>query len=130
MSWYSKTTVSDLEDIGNALVDIFPQSIRGSVGHSRWDNGRKVLHLDYWIASDTVGGKKIKAQGDLFFFIEWDSNCGDERKFAESDKEVFIRRVREIYKGKRLEMDSTVCEPIPAFRQPTPPSAPEKKGGV
>lgn len=86
-------TISDLEDIKDKLNLIFPDAIRGSVGKCRWDGRQKVLHLSYFIGSDTVGGYKVLAKGNLLYFIEWDTNCGDVELFAESDSCVFVSRL-------------------------------------
>jgi hypothetical protein len=69
------------------------------VAKSYWGKGIRTLHLDYWTASDTVGGTKIIGRDDLFYFIEWDTNSGDEYKFAESDIDEMVARVRRISKG-------------------------------
>ena len=89
--------VEDLEKIKTSLLDIFPDAIRGSVAKSHWGDGRKQLHLSYWVAPDTVGGLIVQATGNLLYFIEWDSNSGHTKLFAESDIDVFIARVRSNY---------------------------------
>jgi len=93
-------TVGDIEEVRAALLDIYPDAIRGSVAKSYWGAGRKQLHLDYWTSSDTVGGTIILGRDELFYFIEWDSNTGHEYKFAESDIDEMVARVRRMFKGE------------------------------
>jgi hypothetical protein len=87
-------TVRDLENIRESLLDIFPDAVRGSVAKTRWGDGRKQLHLSYWVAADTVGGLIVQATGNLLYFVEWDTNSGYTKLFAESDIDVFIERVK------------------------------------
>lgn len=107
-------TVSDLEEIKNHILHIFPDAIRGSIAKpnfsSRFHRGRKVLHLCYFVASDTIGGKIIQAKGDLFYLIEWDSNNGVEYIFAESDETVFIKRILAMFEGKKYNITKMVGE--------------------
>ena len=92
-------TVHDVELLREKLLDIFPDAIRGSVAKSYWGNGRKELHLQYWVTGDSVGGLIAHAVGDLIYLVEWDSGSSDSRKrlFAESDLTVFAERVRKEY---------------------------------
>ena len=106
-------TVSDIEEIRKSLLNIFPDAVRGSVAKSRWGNGRKQLHLCYWIASDTVGGLIVQAIGSLIYFIEWDTNSGYERLFAESDIDTFVERVKEMYIKEKHTISRTVSLPTP-----------------
>lgn len=89
--------VSDIEDIREQLLDIFPDAIRGSVAKSNWGNGRRQLHLSYWVAPDAVGGYMIEAKGDLYYFIEWDTSSGYEYKFAECEIKRMVLRVRGMF---------------------------------
>lgn len=98
-------TVEDIEEIREELKEIFPDAIRGSVAKSNWYCGRKQLHLSYWIGSDTVGGYIVQAKGNLFYFIEWDTNNGVEYKFAESDKEIMINRIRKMFNNRICYID-------------------------
>ncbi len=100
--------VNDVEEIKSELLDIFPDAVRGSVAKSRWGNGRKLLHLCYFFGADTAGGYMIKAKGQLLYFIEWDTNVGCEYIFAESDIEVMVKRVREMFKGRTLNINRPV----------------------
>ena len=86
-------TVADLEELREGLLQLYPDAVRGSVAKSKWGNGRKQLHLSYWIASDTVGGEIIEAKGELFYYYEWDTNEGRSYKFAESEIETMVARV-------------------------------------
>ena len=97
-------TVSDIEEIREELLDVFPDAIRGSVAKSYWGAGRKTLHLSYWTSSDTVGGFIIKGSGDLVYFIEWDSNSGHEYQFAESDTYKMVNRVRAMFAGQVVKI--------------------------
>lgn len=92
--WNNKT-VSDLEGLKEDLLDNFPDAIRGSVADTSWDNRRKVLHLSYWVVSDDVGGMKVLAKGNMFYFIEWSAGGGEEYIFAESDYNIFLDRMKE-----------------------------------
>lgn len=101
-------SVSDMEYIRDNILDIFPNAVRGSVAKSLWGRGRKVLHLSYYICSDTVGGLKAIGKGDLIYFVEWDTNEGHIPKFAESDVDTFIKRVRENHAGKVQNIEKVV----------------------
>ena len=101
-------TVSDLEYIRGELIDIFPDAVRGSVAKSRWGNGRKTLHLAYFIGADTVSGYMIIARGQLFYFVDWDTNSEMSYEFAESDNELMISRIRTLFEGKILKIDRCV----------------------
>lgn len=104
------TTVDDIEDIKDRLKKIFPDAVRGSVAKSHWGRGRKELHLCYFIASDTVGGYIIEAKGDLFYFIDWDSNMGRVCKFAESSIYDMVKRVKKMFKGQKHKIQKVVGE--------------------
>lgn len=106
--------VEDLEKIKNELVDIFPDAVRGSVAKSHWGDGRKQLHLSYWVASDTVGGLIVQAVGNLLYFVEWDTNSGYIKLFAESDIDVFVARVREKYSPQKHTITQMVKFPYAA----------------
>lgn len=101
-------TVADLEEIKSKLSSIFPNAVRGSVSKSRWGKGRKVLHLCYFIGSDTVGGLIIQAKGDLLYFIDWDTNKGHEYMFAESDNNDMVSRVIGMYRNEVHTIERTV----------------------
>lgn len=103
--------VEDLEKIKVSLSDIFPDAVRGSVIKSHWGDGRKQLHLSYWVASDTVGGLIVQAIGELLYFVEWDTNSGYRKLFAESDTDVFVARVRESYGAKKHTITQMVNFP-------------------
>lgn len=103
--------VEDLEQIRSSLSDIFPDAVRGSVAKSHWGDGRKQLHLSYWVASDTVGGLIVQAIGDLLYFVEWDTNSGYTKLFAESDADVFVTRVREKYGAEKHTITQMVNFP-------------------
>lgn len=104
-------TVDDIEEIKDSLKNIFPDAIRGSVAKSHWGKGRKQLHLCYFIGSDTVGGYIIEAKGELFYFIDWDSNMGHVCKFAESSIYDMVKRVKKMFKGKKFKIAKTVKFP-------------------
>ena len=95
-------SVSDIEEVRERLRDIFPDAVRGSVIKSRWGSGRKLLHLSYDFGADTASGYMILGKGELFYFIDWDTNNGQEYLFAESDIEALISRVRKIFSGNVL----------------------------
>lgn len=101
-------TVSDVEYIRERLLHVFPDAVRGSVAKSNWGRGRKQLHLSYWIAPHTVGGLIAHAVGDLVYLVQWDTNSGHERLFAESDVDVFIERVIKKYEHKTYTINRTI----------------------
>lgn len=100
--------VRDIEQIREELSDIFPDAVRGSVAKSHWGKGRKLLHLSYCFGGDTAGGYMIQGKGDLFYFIDWDTNKGWEYLFAESDIIVMTQRVRKMFDGYTLNIDKVV----------------------
>ena len=100
--------VSDIEEIKHQLLDIFPDAIRGSVAKSKWGNGRRLLHLSYFFGGDTAGGYAIQGKGNLYYFIEWDTNEGSVYIFAENDIDVMIGRVKKMFCGQVLNIDSPV----------------------
>jgi len=71
-------TVEDARMLLFKVKSIFPDA---NIGKNNWHNGKKVIHLIYWIGSDTVGGTKIILRGKKAFLIEWDSNNSDEILF-------------------------------------------------
>jgi hypothetical protein len=101
-------TVSDIEEVKDQLIDIFPDAVRGSVAKSLWGNGRRQLHLYYSIQCDTVGGYIIEAKGDLYYFIDWDTNHGYEYKFAESSIKDLVLRVRSMFYDQVYRFDRVV----------------------
>ena len=101
-------TVSDIESIKDQLISVFPDAVRGSVSKSNWGKGRKMLHLHYWIGSDTVGGYIIQAKGDLFYFIEWDTNSGNNYLFAESEIVDMVNRVTAMFDNKIYRIERIV----------------------
>ena len=101
-------TVDDIEEIREELKNIFPDAIRGSKAKTRYGKGRKMLHLCYWIGSDTVGGYMIQARKGLFYFIEWDTNSGYEYKFAESEIDKMVIRVMSMFYGEVYKIERTV----------------------
>lgn len=101
-------TVLELEEMRKKLFDIFPNAVRGSVAKSRWGNGRKVLHLMYGFSADTAFGYKLIAKGSLYYFVDWDTNYGNETEWAESDFDLCLERIRNKFKGKILTIDSPV----------------------
>ena len=101
--------VSEIEDLRIELLDIFPDAIRGSKSKSRWGDGVRQLHLSFSIMSDTVGGYLVEAKGDLWYFVEWDSNYGYEYLFAERYVQDLIERIREMFNGETLNIERTVC---------------------
>lgn len=101
-------TVSDIEHIKGELLDIFPEAIRGSVSKSKWGKGRKMLHLAYFILSDSVAGYLVHGRGGLYYFHEWSTGGGDEYVFAESDIDKFIERIRQEYGAKGHGIDRCV----------------------
>jgi hypothetical protein len=100
--------VSDIEDLKNELLSIFPDAIRGSVAKSHWGNGRKWLHLSYYFGGDTAGGYAIQGKGNLFYFIEWDTNEGYAYSFAESDIDAMVARVKQMFHGQILAIGRPV----------------------
>ena len=100
--------VSDIEELKNELLSIFPDAIRGSVAKSHWGNGRKLLHLSYYFGGDTAGGYAIQGKGNLFYFIEWDTNEGFVSIFAESDINAMIDRVKKMFHGQVLVINRPV----------------------
>ena len=100
--------VSDIEEIKEKLSDIFPDGVRGSVAKSHWGKGRKLLHLSYYFGGDTAGGYMILGKGNLFYFIEWDTNEGHEYLFAESDIEIMVARVKIMFDGQIMTIDRPV----------------------
>ena len=100
--------VSDIEEIKHQLLDIFPDAIRGSVAKSKWGNGRRLLHLSYFFGGDTAGGYAIQGKGNLYYFIEWDTNEGSVYIFAENDIDVMIDRVKKMFCGQVFNIDSPV----------------------
>ena len=100
--------VSDIEEVKEQLACIFPDAVRGSVAKSHWGKGRKLLHLCYSFGGDTVGGYMIRGKGDLFYFIDWDTNEGLVNLFAESDIEVMISRVKKMFHGQVMNIDRPV----------------------
>jgi len=103
-------TVDDIEEIRERLTGIFPDAVRGSVAKSNWGKGRKQLHLCYFIGSDSVGGYIVQAIGELFYFIDWDTNDGYQKIFAESDIDVMVSRVLNKFKGQIFTIDKVVGE--------------------
>lgn len=103
-------TVSQIDDIRQALKHIFPDAVRGSVCKSKWGSKSKQLHLAYWVASDTVGGLIIEAQGDMFYFYNWDSNTGRNNMFAESEMMDMINRIKSMYDKRVLYITKMVGE--------------------
>jgi hypothetical protein len=101
-------TVSDIEYIRRKLLDIFPDAVRGSVAKSKWGNGRRQLHLAYFIGSDTVGGYMVEPMGNLYYFNDWDTNTGRNFLFAESDIDAFVDRIRREYGGQQYIIDRCV----------------------
>jgi len=101
-------TVSDIEDIRKQLSDEFPDAIRGSVAKSNWGRGRKTLHLSYSFYGDTAGGYIIQARGNLFYFIEWDTNQGYEYLFAESTIKDMVLRIKGMFYEKVYYIESPV----------------------
>jgi hypothetical protein len=100
--------VKDMEEIKLELSNIFPDAIRGSVAKSNWGRGRKLLHLSYYFGGDTAGGYAIQGKGDLFYFIEWDTNQGFEYMFAERDIDLMIIRVINMFGGQVLNINRRV----------------------
>ena len=100
--------VSDIEEIKHQLLEIFPDAIRGSVAKSKWGNGRRLLHLSYFFGGDTAGGYAIQGKGNLYYFIEWDTNEGFVYIFAESDIDAMIDRVKLMFHGKVLNINKPV----------------------
>jgi hypothetical protein len=100
--------VSDIEEIKHQLLEIFPDAIRGSVAKSRWGNGRRLLHLSYYFGGDTAGGYAIQGKGNLFYFIEWDTNEGYVYSFAESDINAMISRVKQMFDGQVFTINRPV----------------------
>ena len=100
--------VKDIEEIKLELSNIFPDAIRGSVAKSNWVRGRKFLHLSYYFGGDTAGGYAIQGKGDLFYFIEWDTDQGFEYMFAERDIDVMIVRVINMFGGQVLNINRRV----------------------
>lgn len=99
-------TVSEIECLRKDVLHLFPDAIRGSVAKTHWDKRRKVLHLTYWFHADTAGGTKVLAKGPLFYFIKWDTNFGDMPLFADSDYDMFARRLLGMKGG---QITRTVC---------------------
>jgi hypothetical protein len=100
--------VSDIEEIKQQLLEIFPDAIRGSVAKSKWGNGRRLLHLSYFFGGDTAGGYAIQGKGNLYYFIEWDTNDGFVYIFAESDIDAIIARVKKMFHGQVFNIDRPV----------------------
>jgi hypothetical protein len=100
--------VKDMEEIKLELSNIFPDAVRGSVAGSHWGRGRKLLHLSYYFGGDTAGGYAIQGKGDLFYFIEWDTNQGFEYMFAERDIDLMIIRVINMFGGQVLNINRRV----------------------
>lgn len=103
-----RITVADIEYIREELLDIFPDAVRGSVSKSRWGNGKRELHLSYFIQSDTVGGYKLLPDGNLYQLIAWDTNCGIEWKYCCQDRFEFIAWVRGYFDDQRYGIERTV----------------------
>jgi hypothetical protein len=103
-------TISDIEHIKNELIEIFPDAVRGSVANSRWGNGKRELHLAFFIGSDTVGGYKIVPKGDLYQLIAWDTNTGIEWMYCHHDKYYFVSWVKRYFSRISLMIDRTVGE--------------------
>jgi len=101
-------TVSDLEEVREELLEIFPDAVRGSVCKSHWGKGRKVLHLMYGFSADTAFGYKLVAKGSLYYFTPWDTNYGDEAEWAESDILNCVNRIKDQFKGQKCSIDRPV----------------------
>lgn len=57
---------------------------------NRWHNGKKIIHLTYWVGSDTVGGLKVILRGRSALLIDWDTNSEDQVLFeCKTIKEMF-----------------------------------------
>ena len=102
--------VSDLEDVIDEIIDIFPDATRQSKRKSRHGKHPRVITLYYWVASDTVGGAMISTKWDMYCYIIWDSNSGCEYVFAESDQALFIKRIKKAYKGRKNYIQKMVGE--------------------
>lgn len=101
-------TISDIESVREELIDIFPDAVRGSVAMSNWGNGKRELHLAYFIMSDTVGGYKVVPDGNLYKFYEWDTNTGIEWAYSHHDQYEFIRWIKKEFEGKKFGIDSCI----------------------
>lgn len=101
-------TIYDIECIREELLDIFPDAVRGSVAESRWGNGKRELHLAFFIMSDTVGGYKVLPKGNLYQFISWDTNAGIEWMYCHQDRFVFIDWIKSFFHGEKMGIDKTV----------------------
>lgn len=101
-------TISDIEYIKEELKDIFPDAVRGSISKSYWGNGKRTLHLAYFVMCDTVGGYKIVPKGGLYQFVSWDTSTGVEWMYSHHDLHEFIRWVREEFTGVTYTIDRTV----------------------
>lgn len=106
-------TVSEIEEVRRELLEIFPEAVRGSVSKSRWGNGRKQLHLSYWIGPDAVGGWIVEPVNGMFGLVEWDTNSGKRFEFAFLDMKSFIGRVKEVFSGvDPMKIEMCVGEPL------------------
>ena len=101
-------TVSDLEEVRDELLEIFPDAVRGSVCNSHWGRGRKCLHLMYGFSADTAFGYKLVARGNLYYFTSWDTNYGDDVEWAESEFKILVSRIKEQFKGQQYKIDRPV----------------------
>ena len=54
------------------------------------------------------GGYAIQGKGNLYYFIEWDTNEGSVYIFAENDIDVMIDRVKKMFCGQVFNIDSPV----------------------
>lgn len=102
-------TISDIEYIRGELIEIFPNAVRGSVANSNWGNGKRELHLSFFILSDTVGGYKILPKGNLYRLISWDTNIGIEWMYCHHDLHEFVEWIKDRFYGQRIGIDQTVC---------------------
>lgn len=86
-------TVADLQEVQAELLHIFPNSIRASEAKSMWFKGRKVLILTCTFVTDTVYAYVVHAKGGMIYFIDFDSNSGNDYQFAESSVDDFVKRM-------------------------------------
>lgn len=105
----SRITIADIESVRRELLGIFPDAIRGSEAKSRWGDGKRDLHLAYFIESDTVSGYKIVPCGNLYQLISWDTNIGIEWTYSHHDQFYFLCWVKNYFKGETFGISRTVC---------------------
>ena len=97
-------TVEDARILIFKVKSIFPCATNEK---NRWHNGKKVIHLTYWVGSDTVGGLKVILRGCRAFLIDWDTNSQDQILFECKTINGMFRYLKKHY-GKEPEYSKKI----------------------